>query len=290
MKKVFYFVILVITLLIPLILNSCSAMQGFVSEKVKEPKVDFIGAKLFGLSFDAVDLLFDLKIENPNRIGVKLAGFDYDLMLDGSSFVKGNQDKGIEIPSAGEETIQLPVSLRFADIYRTFENLKDQGASNYQINCGFSFNVPVLGAVRIPVSKSGEFPLIKLPKLSFNALKLERLTLNGAEMKLGIKMNNPNVFSILLDKMQYDFKLNDLSIVSGNTDKGMQIKEKGDSIIEIPITVDFLKAGMTVYQIINGSKSINYQLGGNLDLTTSLPLMGKVNLPFDLSGKTNLIK
>jgi len=166
MKKGFYFVILSITLLIPLMLNSCSALQGFVSEKVKEPKVDFIGAKLSGLSFDAVDLLFDLKIENPNRIGVKLAGFDYDLMLDGSSFVKGNQDKGIEIPSAGEETIQLPVSLRFADIYRTFENLKDQGASNYQIKCGFSFNVPVLGAVRVPVSKSGEFPLIKLPKLS----------------------------------------------------------------------------------------------------------------------------
>jgi LEA14-like dessication related protein len=121
-------------------------------------------------------------------------------------------------------------------------------------------------------------------------LKLERLTLNGAEMKLGIKMNNPNVFSMLLDKMQYDFKLNDLSIVSGNADKGMQIKEKGDSIIEIPITVDFLKAGMTVYQIINGNKNINYQIGGNLDLTTSLPLLGKVNLPFDLSGRTNLIK
>jgi len=116
--------------------------------------------------------------------------------------------------------------LRFSDIYRTFENLKDQGVSNYRINCGFSFNVPVLGAVRIPVSKSGEFPLIKLPKLSFNALKLERLTLNGAEMKLGIKMSNPNVFSMLLDKMQYDFKLNDLSIVSGNADKGMQIKER----------------------------------------------------------------
>ncbi|MDQ1327066.1 MAG: hypothetical protein QG641_346 [Candidatus Poribacteria bacterium] len=289
MKK-FRALIFIICLFVSAFLSSCSMFQTVVSENIKKPKVDFIGAKLSGLSFDAVDLLFDLKIENPNRIGVKLAGFDYDLLLDGSSFVKGNQDKGIDIPSAGEETIQLPVSLRFSDIYRTFENLKDQGASNYQIKCGFSFNVPVLGAVRIPVSKSGEFPLIKLPKLSFNALKLERLTLNGAEMKLGIKMSNPNVFSMLLDKMQYDFKLNDLSIVSGNADKGMQIKEKGDSIIEIPITVDFLKAGMTVYQIINGSKNINYQLGGNLDLTTSLPLLGKVNLPFDLSGRTDLIK
>jgi len=42
---------------------------------------------------------------------------------------------------------------------------------------------------------------------------------------------------------------------------------------------------MTVYQIINGGKNINYQLGGNLDLTTSLPLLGKVNLPFGSFGK-----
>jgi len=282
--------ILFACLFVSAFLSACSIFQSVISEKIKEPKVDFVGAKLSGLSFDAVDLLFDLKIENPNRVGVKLAGFDYDLLLDGGSFVKGNQDKGIEIPSAGEETIQLPVSLRFADIYQVFENLREQGASNYQIKCGFSFDVPVLGAVRVPVSKSGEFPLIKIPKLSFGSLKLEKMALTGADLKLSLKLNNPNIFSMILDGLNFQFKLNDQSLASGITSKGAQIKEKGESLIEIPISLDFLTVGTSIYQILNGSKNINYSLNGKLDLTTSLPLLDKVNLPFELSGRTNLIK
>lgn len=282
--------LLPLVLVLVLSISSCSVFQGFVKERIKEPEVDFIGAKISALSFDGVDLLFDLRIQNPNNIGLKLAGFDYDFLLDGNPFVKGNQNKGIEIPSLGAENIQLPLTLKFTDIYQTFQNLREQGVSNYQIKCGFSFDVPVLGAIRIPVSKTGELPMIKLPKLSFNALKLDKLTLTGANLKLSLKMNNPNVFSMILDKMQYDFKLNGLSIISGLSNKSMQMKEKGESIIDIPVSVDFLTVGMSAYQILNGNKTLNYQLGGNLDLTSSLPLLGKVNLPFELSGKTNLIK
>jgi LEA14-like dessication related protein len=288
MKKVFFAMPIII--LSALMLSSCAVLQGVISDKVKEPKVDFVGAKISGLSLDAVDLLFDLKIQNPNSVGVKLAGFDYDFLLDGNQFVKGNQDKGIDIPSQGEETIQLPLSLKYTDIYRTFQNLREQGVSNYQIKCGFSFDVPVLGVIRIPVSKSGEVPMIKLPKLSFGSLKLDRLTMTGADLKLSLKLNNPNVFSMLLGKMQYNFKLNEQSILSGLTDKSMQISEKSDNIIEIPVSVDFLRAGTAVYQILNGNKILNYQLGGNLDLSTSLPLLGQVNLPFELSGRTDLMK
>jgi len=289
MKK-FILIFIICLIAITIFLSACSVFQGFVSENVKEPKVDFVGAKLSGLSLDAVDLLFDLKIENPNRVGVKLAGLDYDLFLDGNSFVKGNQDKGIEIPSAGAETIQLPVSLRFSDIYKTFENLKDQGASNYQIKCGFSFDVPVLGVVRVPVSKSGEFPLIKLPKLSLDSLKLDRLTLTGADLKLGLKLNNPNVFSMVLGGLNYQFKLNKQDIISGLSNNSTQIKGKGDSMIEIPISLDFFKVGKSVYQILNGNKNLDYGLDGKLDLTTSLPLLGQVSLPFNLSGKTEIIR
>lgn len=289
MKK-FILIFIICLIASTIFLSACSVFQGFVSENVKEPKVDFVGAKLSGLSLDAVDLLFDLKIENPNRVGVKLAGLDYDLFLDGNSFVKGNQDKGIEIPSAGAETIQLPVSLRFSDIYKTFENLKDQGASNYQIKCGFSFDVPVLGVVRVPVSKSGEFPLIKLPKLSLDSLKLDRLTLTGADLKLGLKLNNPNVFSMVLGGLNYQFKLNKQDIISGLSNNSTQIKEKGDSMIEIPISLDFFQVGKSVYQILNGNKNLDYGLDGKLNLTTSLPLLGQVSLPFNLSGKTEIIR
>jgi len=281
---------LALALILALSISSCAVLEGFMKEGVKKPEVSFLDAKISGLSLDAVDLLFDLKIQNPNSVGVNLAGFDYDLLLNGNPFVNGNQNKGIEIPSQGEEKIQLPLTLKYTDIYKTFQNLREQGASNYQMKFGFSFDVPVLGAVRIPVSKSGEFPMIKIPKLSFGSLKLDKLGLTGADLKLSLKLDNPNIFSMILSKMQYDFNLNGLDIVSGLTEKTMQINEKGESTIEIPVSVDFITAGRSVYQLLNGDKSLNYKLGGNLDLATSLPLLGNVNLPFSLSGNTDMLK
>jgi LEA14-like dessication related protein len=284
-------------LLLPLILvlalsiSSCSVFQGFVNERVKEPQVDFVGAKIAGLSFSGVDLLFDLKIKNPNKIGVKLAGLDYDLLLDGSSFLTGNQTRGIEIPSFGEEVIQLPVNLSFFDIYKTFQNLRDQGLFNYQIKCGFSFDLPVLGAIRIPVSKSGEFPLIKIPKISLESLKIEKLNLTSANMKLRLKLSNPNAFAMMFKGGNYQLKLNEQNIFSGMmADKDIQIKENGDGIIEMPFSIDFLNIGKSAYQMLTGSKSLNYGLNGNFNMGTSLPLMEKADFPFELSGKTDLMR
>ncbi len=290
MKKMLSYFGLAMILLSAFMLSSCAILEGFIKEGAKKPEVSFVDAKISGLSLNAVDLLFDLKIQNPNSVGVNLAGFDYDLLLNGNPFVNGNQSKGIEIPSQGEEKIQLPLTLKYTDIYKTFQNLREQGASNYQMKFGFSFDVPVLGAVRIPVSKSGEIPMVKIPKLSFGSLKLDKLNLTGADLKLSLKLNNPNIFSMILSKMQYDFKLNGQNIISGLTEKTMQVNEKGEGMIEIPVSVDFITAGRSVYKILNGDRALDYQLGGNLDLATSLPILGNVNLPFSLSGSTDIIK
>jgi hypothetical protein len=61
MKK-FILIFIICLIASTIFLSACSVFQGFVSENVKEPKVDFVGAKLSGLSLDAVDLLFDLHL------------------------------------------------------------------------------------------------------------------------------------------------------------------------------------------------------------------------------------
>ena len=283
--------LLPLILVLTLSLSSCSVFRGVISERVKEPQVDFVDAKIAGLSFSGVDLLFDLRVKNPNKIGINLAGFDYDLLLGGSSFLTGDQTRGIEIPSLGEEIIQLPINLSFFDIYKTFQNLRDQGLSNYQIKCGFSFDLPVLGAVRIPVSKSGEFPLIKIPKISLESLKIEKLNLTSADMKLRLKLSNPNAFAMMFKGGNYQLKLNEQNIFSGMmAGKDIQIMENGNGIIEMPFSIDFLNVGKSAYLMLSGNKSLNYGLNGNFNLGTSLPLMEKADFPFELSGKTDLMR
>ena len=290
LKQLRSLVILAAFTIIILSLNSCAIFQSIISGAgIKEPEADFVNARLSGLSFDAVDFLFDLKIKNPNKIGIKLAKLDYEFFVNESSFLKGIQDKGIEIVSMGEQTVQFPISLRFSDLYQTFQTLKSQGLSNYRMNFGLSFDLPVLGALRIPLSKSGDFPLVKLPKISFSDIRIERLSLSGADLRVGLNIDNPNIFSVLLGQMNYQLNINGLKLISGKTDKKAQIKENGKGVIDIPFSLDFMQIGRSFYQILSSKEKLSYQMTGNLDIETSHELLKQVSLPFDLSGVTELL-
>jgi len=271
-------------------INSCSTIGGAIHQKIKKPEVEFLDARLDSLSFNSIGLMFDLKVKNPNSVGIKLAGFNYDFLINGNTFVKGQQDKNLEIGARGESPVQFPVSFGFVELYNVFQSLKNQDISSYQINLGFAFNVPVLGVINIPVSKSGDFPLLKIPKISLESLKLRNLSLTGADLRLGVKLNNPNAFSMLLDKMKYNLEVNGLQWISGESMETAQIAEKGEGLIEIPIRLNLVEMGRSVYQLLNSNNDLNFAFGGDIDLNTSLPLLGKVNLPFNHSGKIKVTK
>ena len=272
-------------------LSSCSVINEFAGEvKPRPPQVDFAGAKLTGLSFDTVDLMFDLRIRNPNSVGLKMAGFNYDFLINGNSFLKGNQDKGLDIQAGGESTVQVPISLGYVDLYQTFQSLRNQDNSVYQINFGLAFDLPVLGRVDIPVSTSGDLPLLKLPKVRLDTLSLNSVSLAGADLALRIRVDNPNAFSMLLEKLQYQFEVNGQNWISGYSEEPTQVAEKGQGFIEVPISLNILQMGRSVHQLLTGDEDLSYQFGGNLDLATSVPLLGKVNLPFDHSGSVKLIR
>ena len=278
-------------ILIAIFLSSCSALNELAGEvKIKRPQVDFAGAKITGLSFDAADLMFDLRIRNPNSVGMKITGFDYDFLINGNSFLKGNQDRGLEIEASGESIVQLPLSLRYTDLYQTFASLRDQDISTYQINFGFAFDLPILGRVDIPVSKTGDFPLLRIPRIGIDTLRLRSLSLTGADLVLRVQVDNPNAFSMLLEKLQYQFEVNEQKWISGYAEEPTEIAEEGQGFIEIPIFLDLFEMGRSVYQLLAGGDDLSYKFGGNLDLATSLPLLEEVSLPFDRSGSIRPIR
>jgi len=141
-------------LLTALAFFSCAELNTILNQmSVQKPTVDITNAKIFNLSFDDLDLLFDIQINNPNTVGINLAGFDYELLINDNSFISGNQPDKLEIAAQNSNTIQLPVNLKFVDIYNTFANLKKNDNSKYQIKCGLNFDLPVFirennGAVR----------------------------------------------------------------------------------------------------------------------------------------------
>jgi len=271
-------------------LSSCSIFGGLFGKAVRKPEADFTDGRLTGISFDKADFMFDLRVKNPNKLGLKMVGLKYDFAINENSFLTGKQNQNLEIKAGGESIIQLPIALNFVKAYQTFKSLINEDDFKYNIKCIVSFDVPVLGAVDIPVSMKGDCPLPKLPRLALDALKLKNVTLMGAELQMDIRLKNPNAFSMLLKSFNYQFSVNGLNWVTASVEESTGIGKKDESLISIPISLNFSKVGRSVAQLFTGNKSLNYNLKTRLDLGISLPLMEHVSIPLENSGSIKLIK
>jgi len=270
--------------------HACATLEDVTRKSFDKPIISVTGVKVNKLSFESIGLLFDLKVANPNPLALTLAGLDYDLKLNGASAVSGEQPQGIDIAAEGESTVQLPVSLNYQTLYKTFAGLRYEDQVNYAIDIGLSFKIPFLGTHRFPVSHEGPIPLPKRPSISVTAIELNRLNVAGADLNLKIKVKNPNAFGVILKSIKYDFDVDGKKWLDGKSFQDFNFAAKQEKEMRFPISLNFFQIGQSVFQLINGSSDLDYVFKGNLDMETDLPLIGKVSLPFTQSGQMPLLK
>ncbi len=277
-------------LLVTTLLGLTACAPDNIREAVEnqKPRVSVTQARLTGLNFDQVDMLFTIQVDNPNPVGIKLAALDYDLQLADHSFASGTQKKGMKLQAAGRSDIELPLSLGFKEIYQGLGNLAEHDEIPYQLTTGLSIDVPLLGKLRYPVTTKGKLPLPKLPKISLQSLSLDQLSLSGATLALNLAVENPNGFNIALDKLAYDFKVNGKSWLNGNRSSLGTITQQQKNQITLPINLNFLEMGSSLYTLLGSHQELDYSLSGKLNASSDLPLLRNFDMPISSSGKVKL--
>ena len=144
-------------LAILLALTGCSAIENLV----RQPDVTLTDVRLTSASLAGADLLFKFRVDNPNSRGMVLDGIGYKLRLNDEPMLEGRHDARIEI-AAGQSTVELPMSLGYADLYKVIRSLAASDKPTYAIDAEFSFTVPVLGVITVPLSRRGVVPLDKV--------------------------------------------------------------------------------------------------------------------------------
>ncbi len=282
---------LILLVVLGLFFFGCSELlQILQTASVQKPAVKVQKVKLKGLNFDKADLDFVLAVDNPNAVAIHLNGFDYSLLINNNEFLKGDQKKETKIEARGSSTLDIPVSLTFKKLYRTYQSLKNADSLHYTLKTGLLFNLPVLGNVRIPVQTSGKLPTLKMPQLKIKSLKLENLGFTSAQLRLQIALKNPNAWSATLKNMDYRFVVNGSQWIQGQLNQMQKIAGKQESVLDIPINLNFLQMGRTVYNLLTNQAALNYELKGKADLQSSIKLLGNFELPIDKKGKIELTK
>ncbi len=278
---------LLITAAVLTALTGCESV-GNLADAIKKPRAKVIKAEIADLSFESIAFLFDVKITNPNPIGIKMYGFDYEFVIDEATFVKGDYDKPMEIEAKGESVIQIPVEFLFKDLIESIGHLVDRNESPYQLTVGFVFKLPIIDRVRIAATKKGTLPIVKLPQIAVHSLRLERLSLTGADLVLVLRIGNPNTFLFAFESIRYDFAINGARWASGRMEEKVQVAEGKNTTLEIPVSLNLLNMGQTVYRLLRDESDLEYKLGISLNVGTSIPVFQRVDLSFDRSGGIRL--
>lgn len=243
------------------------ALAGCGSLAVDRPTVEAVRVRVTGLSFEAVDLAFDVDVRNPYPIAIRTPRFEYGMDLEGARLFEGlEHPTGLELPAQAVGTAVLPVRLTYSELVTAFSRLFEVNQAGYRLHGALLLDA--MGKTHeLPVSHEGTFPVPHAPRFSNASVEPGEKSLSGVTLAVSADVENPNVFEIDIARLGYALQLGEVSVadVAGRTAAPLPAGGKGKVSLEARVS------GLQAVQQVLG--------GGSLGDPTLVPV-GSIGTPF----------
>ena len=273
-------------ILLALLATACANLDKHL-DTIK-PTAELLGARLTNIDFEKVDLVFDVAVTNRNPFSLRMAGLDYELVIAEHSFISGVMAQGLKLNKSSVSKVAVPVTLKFDDLKQLPGELWKGDQFEYHLFTDIHLDLPVVGKYSLPISKKGELPVPKMPTVSLQKVRVDRLNLASADIVADIEIDNPNAFDLGLKNFNYKLDINQQTWGQGTGSTPNSIPKKSTGKIRIPLTLNLMTMGKSVYQLLNGDQRLNYQLSGGITIDTGLDFLRAYKMPLNISGTTML--
>ncbi|MBF0449498.1 MAG: LEA type 2 family protein [Candidatus Magnetomorum sp.] len=268
--------------------SACETLQQWGG--IRPPALSVQKVSIANASLKEMDLIMDIQVENHYPLGIRLPAFDYAFLINDHMFLKGENAIDQAIPASGNTLVQVPLRIHFIDLYQSISALVNEDQASYQLSGNLHFDVPILGQLKIPFDKKGQFPLLKMPKISVKGLHVKSLNFVTAKLALDIEMDNPNAFLMLLKNFSYTFSVDGLQWADGSIQKDITFEKQGKSNISIPIALNFFDMGQSLFNLIQKKSQFPYEFDTHIQLKTELPFLENIDIPVRKSGNIQLFR
>ena len=250
----------------------------------KKPSVAMSGFSIRSFSLEGINIDATLDVHNTNPVPITLAGYDYQLSINGEQLVAGKQSKATTVAAQKVSQVTIPVALKFSDLKALGSHVLNQDEVKYKLSTTAMLDLPLLGPVPFPVSTSGMLPIPKVPEVSVSGFTVNRIGLTGADVMIGVHVKNPNKFGIDLSNLQGALKVNGATWLNSGFANALKVEPNQAQTVQIPVKLNVMSVGRHMMGLLQASDPLSYQLTGNAVMGTTLPLMKSFNFPFNVSG------
>lgn len=112
------------------------------------------------ISFQEIDFLLGIEVQNPNQFDLKLRALEYTVYLSDQEVGKGHLEKEITIVKAASTLVPVPLQTNLKSLGNPLALILGGKDLRYKIE-GAAIIKASMGSTTVPFSKSGEIKLKK---------------------------------------------------------------------------------------------------------------------------------
>ncbi len=271
------------TLLFALLAAGCQNI-GDALKNAPRPEVRITSARLLGLGIEKVDLAFNVEISNPYPAELPLTQLGYALDSGGQRLFEGTVKPSGGVPARGTRTIEVPISVAFRALQAILKDVRPGSVLPYKASFTVGLDAPLLGALTLPLSYTGELPVPAVPQVSLARFDLGSLSLDRVEATARLRLKNTNSFDLDLARLALDLKLGGERVANTGLGTPGKLAAGQEITIDIPMSFSPKAFGLRLFNLLGGSEA-GYSASGSLEVGTRF---GPLSLPFNQSGDTKL--
>jgi len=238
------------------------------------------------LSSSGLVLAFHIAVDNGYTKPRELVRYRYRVRIDQKEYVNTTValEAPLAVPAGGQTLIALPVKISYdllraalgpienkalcdvvGDMYFRNEKGKEQKA-------GFAY--------------SGEFPIFQDPEVDILPLKVNDLTVGGADVVFRPRFKNFNGYELIVDVIEFELYFAGHQVLAGPVPGDKSLPRTGEKIFSLPFLLDFFEAGEEVREAFK-KEEFPCRFAGRIEIAS---VWGRLHIRFDKTQALRLEK
>ncbi len=231
------------------------------------------------LSSSGLTLSFQVAVVNDGSTLRRLVRTRYRVMVNRREFL--NMDVALDdpliVPARGEILISLPVKITYSLLFEAVGLIEDRAGC--EMIGEIVFETSRRREEKAQFAFGQDFPIFKDPRIGFLPLKINSLSIGGADLVLRPVFRNAVGYPLVIDEIRFRLILEGAEILSGEIPGEKSIPGGGERAFDLPCLVDFFDLGPEIRAKFE-SGIVNIRFVGELEIATA---WGRILVPFDTS-------
>jgi LEA14-like dessication related protein len=195
------------------------------------------------LSSQGLTLAFHLALSNPASAPRELVRYRYRVTINQKQFLNMTValDEPLTVPPGGETLVALSVKISYDLLTAAIGPIEEKAICD--LVGDLYFLTERKKEQRVPIAFSGEFPVFKDPEIELLPLKVNDLTVGGADVVFRPRFRNPNGYELIVDKISFALFFGDREVLSGQIPEDKSLPRAGEKTFSLPFLLDFFEVG-----------------------------------------------